>query len=305
MINSPQYSLRNCDFNELAETLFSVGHVVLLDVWNIHYLEKVKELIKRKFSIDDERFSNGFGDAQKSTIDAYLGGTTDMPSLIGTYPEQQTADEEFFCEVDRSGLPALYKFLLNGNFMVGRSERVVRRFDPNFPMGFVQLHNDYQFDVCRTRGFNSNESFTLWTPLQNCTDDDISRLLLLHRGETDIGLTAKQVRFESQEIEYLKRDSAKVDAYMQRVFTERRCYTPKVALGASILFLHDVVHGTFIPKGAMKYRYSMDFRVVGEYELNKENAYLSGLLYRSETFPPITSPSLLSRLTRKIMRSVS
>ena len=202
----------------------------------------------------------------------------------------------FFGELDRSGLPGLFGHLLSGNFMVGRSERVVRRFDPRFQMGFVQLHDDYQFGVCSKEGLRSKKSFTVWTPLQDCIDDDISRLLLLKRGETDRDLTTKAERFEAQETHYLKREPEKVARFMERVLGERTCYAPRIRLGSALIFAHDVVHGTFHKTSNTRQRFSMDFRAVAEYRPTSENAFISGLLYRKDEFPPAKKAPIWRRL---------
>src|SRR5262249_3637787 len=144
-------------------------------------------------------------------VEMYLGGHTTLEQIAAiTGRNFGTLDQDFNSEFERSGMPALLRNLLRGNFVLDRSERVVRRTDPRYPVRFTGLHYDGHLPPCAPRGLNSQREFTLWTPLVSCIDDQTPRLLLLHRGDAvdfaakdaggfdPIQLKPRQVRDEEQ-----------------------------------------------------------------------------------------------------------
>jgi hypothetical protein len=80
---------------------------------------------------------------------------------------------------------------------------------------------------------------------------------------------------------------------MQRLFAARRCYAPPVPLGGAILFEHDVMHASYLRPGMTRARYSLDFRAVGEYEVDEANRPYSGKLFRRRNFTPWSAFTML------------
>jgi hypothetical protein len=308
--DSPRASLRTADFKDIDNSLANVGHVVLDDVWNTRFLSDLCVAADRKFCADDARFKGRYEEFSEGEIDQYLGNHAALESL------DAASDEEFFEEFERTGLPAMMRRLFSGSFVLGRSERVVRRTDPQFPIRFTGLHADGQLGFCSSRGLRSKRELTLWTPLLNCTDDVTPRLLLLHRGETfnglfddekvlsennvehlPIQLRPHQTRNESNQIEVAQ----KVHNQFDRLFEVRRCYAPKLPLGSAILFEHSTVHGSYTRPSMSTARYSFDCRFVGEYKRTDENAVFSGKLFGMQEFPPKPQPGF-ARTIRRALR---
>ncbi len=290
-LNSPRFSLRTARFEDVDAALADTGHAVLDDAWNLDFLRNMHDVVTRKYADEDRRYAGRLHEMSREEALPYLGGAIYFQNLFDlSTREGQIADtlleRSFFSEVDRSGLPGLLRHLFShGDFMIGRTEFVLRRYEPRtMPLCFVMLHDDYQFGVCARAGLASHRAVTIWTPLQACTDDKISRLLLLHRGEGYKDLFTEKERIAAHECYGLDRDPSKVDPFFQRIFDRRRCYAPYVPFGSSIVFDHQVIHGTFRLPGMDRPRYSMDFRAVGEYRTTPDNAFITGRIYRNATY---------------------
>src|SRR5262249_5244731 len=244
-LESPRFSLRTAAFADIEKTLNELGHVVLDDAWNPQYLENLQAGAKARFEADDARMNGHFGQFPNEVVEMYLGGHSTLEQIATiTGKNFEVLDREFYSEFERTGLPALLRHLLRGHFVLDRSERVVRRTDPRYPVRFTGLHYDGQLHSCARRGLNSQREFTLWTPLVTCVDDQTPRLLLLHRGDAvdfaakeaggfdPIQLKPRQVRDEEQ---YLAKVGS-LDEQFERIYRERRCYAPPVPLGSAVLF---------------------------------------------------------------------
>jgi hypothetical protein len=182
--------------------------------------------------------------------------------------------------------------------VVGRSERVIRRLDPSHPLRFTGLHCDGQLKAMSEAGLRSQRELTLWSPLQDCTDDTISRLLVMHRGDTYGSVMTAQDLREIEGATYLPvqlrpyqvRNEQKwlagslpedIETMYDRVFAGTRCYAPYVRFGSSVLFDCNIWHGSYFRRTMTRARYSLDFRTVGQYTRNEKNAMYSGELFDS------------------------
>jgi hypothetical protein len=311
LLDSPRFSLRDVAFDEIDRKIGEVGHVVLTDVWNPRYLQRLQERVERKFKADDQAYEGRFDEFPDGVIDNYLGSHANLELLPDWTTEQgrqeaHAFDDEFYTELARSGLPALFRYLLSGDFVASRTERVIRRADPAFPARFTGLHRDGQLRSCSTRGLHSDREFTIWSPLQACVEDDIPRLLLLHRGEghEDLFREDEQIEVESKrylpvelrpvqprdEAAYLEQVGDSIHPFFDRVFAARRCYAPPVPLGSVVLFEHNTDHGTYWRPAMTRPRYSVDFRVVGEYQRDRANWKYDGMIYRTARFPEAVMP---------------
>jgi hypothetical protein len=294
-IESPRYSLRTASFSDVERTLNELGHVVLDEAWNYRYLEALHARAKSKFEADDALYGGRFDQFPDSLIEQYLGGHTNLDEVVIKQGDRiasvKAADHEFFFEFERSGLPALLRHLLNGNFILGRSERVIRRTDPRFEVRFTGLHQDGQLRYCSSRGINSQKEFTIWTPLQPCVDDDTPRLLLLDRREQQLELDSgihkitllkqEQIRDESK---YLT-EIGWLDEQFDRIYSKYQCFAPRIPIGSVVLFEHCVQHGSYRNSKMKTPRYSLDCRAVGEYRKSKENSGYGGVMFSSATYP--------------------
>jgi hypothetical protein len=295
---SPRFSLRAADFADVARAIDTVGHAVLDDVWNPHYLSALHERAKTAFETDDDRFMGKFDEFPPTLIEQYLGGHSNLDSLsLAAGLDPVSCDSEFFLEMERTGLPALLRHFHGCDVVVGRSERVVRRADPRFRVRFTGLHHDGQLGPCSRNGIASKREFTIWTPLQPCIDEDTPRLLLIHRddgvpvpeieADPEVGhpilLKLKQVRNED---EYLH-SVGSFDEMFEHVYRNARCYAPHIPIGSAILFEHVVYHSTYLTSAMKTPRYSLDVRSVGEYRRAKENRTYDGVIYRSGAFPVV------------------
>jgi hypothetical protein len=297
---STRYSLRTASLSDVECTLDEIGHVVLDEVWNYRYLETLRARAKSKFERDDALYDGRFDQFPASLVEQYLGGHTNLDEITlgpaqGDGPASiKAADREFFFEFERSGLPALLRQLLNGNFVLGRSERVIRRTDPRFEVRFTGLHQDGQLRFCSSRGINNNREFTIWTPLQPCLDDDTPRLLLLHRREQQLEidgdihkvtlLKQQQVRDERTYVTEI----GSIDDQFNQIYRKYQCFAPRIPIGSVVLFEHCVQHGSYRTSTMKTPRYSLDCRVVGEYRKSKENAGYNGVIFSSASYPSQT-----------------
>lgn len=310
-LKSPRFSLHEANWGDVEWDLDACGHVVLDDVWSVRYLDALCSLARRAFDAAEARFGAGES-ASPSETATYLSGCTGFDGLPPPDVDRITRrwriealDAEFFSEFARSGLPSLYRHLLGGDFAVGRSERVVRRVDPRFPLRFAGLHCDGQLGSLSSQGLHSQRELTLWTPLVDCSADDVSRLLLLQRGEGFKDLFSDDEKLDAAGVPYLpiqlkphhepegSADSdhqlALVHRHYERVFQNRHCYAPVVPLGSAILFDADIWHGSYLSPGMFRVRISMDFRAVGEYRIGAANRGFSSELFRRESLPRTSS----------------
>jgi hypothetical protein len=297
---SPRFSLRSAKLAEIDAAISEIGHAVIDDVWNPSFLSTVHALARKKYEDDDRRYLGHFSDYPKAVIDVYLGSCNYLESVSNG----QDLREIYFSELDRSGLPALLRELLKGDFFVDESERVIRRTDPRFPLRFIGLHKDGQVGPCSRAGINSKRELTIWTPLQDCTDDDTPRLLLLHRGDDIYDLMSADelapVVLHADVQKFETSSGSLADGAFDRIYEARRCYAPKVPLGSCIIFEHDIVHGAFRTSKMQTPRYSLDFRIVGRYRPTLANGTYKGILYRSADFPNNEVLRFASRVVRKL-----
>lgn len=298
ILESPRFSMRHGDLGEIEKALSTVGHVVLEGVWALPFLERLHAGIAAKFGEDDAKFAGHFDEFPVPVIDSYLGchkGFDDFGA------DRDGFDAAFFEELERSGLPALYRRLLAGDFVVSQFERVLRRVDPHFPLRFTGLHHDGQLGALSSRGLRTTREFTLWTPLQDCSTEDISRLLLIERGQptkqfldeapnrTQIAgipfhpIQLRPAQFRDSSVE--KESLGDVHARYDELFAALRCYAPYVSFGGAVLFERDVWHGSYHRPGMTRPRYSLDFRAVGEYRVIPETARFTGRLFQLVAVP--------------------
>jgi hypothetical protein len=299
LLESPRFSYRSASLAAIDEALATVGHVVLTDLWSTPFLDRLREIAAIRFASDDATYLGNFDKYPHSTIEVYLGGFRNFDEIGGAGAEE--IDAAFFEEIERTGLPALYRRLLHGDFVVSASERVIRRLDPKFPLRFAGIHCDGQLGALSKEALRTDREITLWTPLQDCMTDEIARLLLLHRGETlgdfyAAGGTVKEgdVSFHPVQLRPLQfRDEVgrralipEIDAEYRRLFATKRCYAPPVPLGATVLFDKTTIHGSYHLPTMTQPRYSLDFRAVGEYRVTDKNAPYQGRLMSSTAYPP-------------------
>lgn len=277
---SPRFSLRTAPFDEIERAIADVGHVVLDDAWNPAFLDRLLAAAKGRVT------------AEAATLF----------DLFDARDDGKACDREFYSEFRRAGFPALLEFLFDGDFVLQRNERVIRFVDPQQPVKFTGLHNDHQLENCFNAGIKSKRGVTIWTPLQPCTDDRISRLLLLHRGD-DYHDAPPQIYLHKDETKTYGPDrsgleSADLDAMFRRVYESKTCYAPYIPLGSSIIFDSDTVHASYRTAGMTERRYSIDCRAVGEYKVDASNGHFNGVIFRAADFP---GPSVRGALRNSIV----
>ena len=62
----------------------------------------------------------------------------------------------------------------------------------------------------------------------------------------------------------------------RKIYKSKKCFAPYIPLGSSIVFKNNVLHGSFITEEMKNVRYSMDFRVCGDFLINKDTKYFKG-----------------------------
>jgi hypothetical protein len=280
-LESPRFSLRSASFGDIEAALATVGHAVLDDVWNPLFLAEAREAALRAFAAP----------AQQDV--GYVAFTELFPGPI------KDAHDRLFRELERSGLPALLKHLLAGDVVVDHNNIFVRRADVAPPIRFTGLHRDGQLQKLARSGINSTGEFTTWTPIVDCTSDDLPRLLLLHRDEqfnlsmfegTDrvdgafhpIQLRPRDMAAEAARGEEI---AAATERQFDRLFEQHRCYAPHVPVGSVVIFVHSVTHGSYIRRSMTHTRLSFDFRTVGVYAVEAETPPNRGMAFRCETYP--------------------
>jgi hypothetical protein len=272
--DSPRFELRDASLADIERSIDDVGHVVLDGLWNRPFLSRLHDFAATNFTSSP-------------------AGATHFD---GALPPAH--DRDFLVEFERSGLPALLRHLLSGDFVVSRSERVVRRANAAVPAQFSGLHMDGQLRYCSEKGIHSKREFTIWTPLQDCTNDMTPRLLLLHRGDTFADVFAAQESVTDEGNSYLpvelrpqlaaaglENAADRLDQMFERLYAAKRCYAPPVPFGSAVLFEHNIVHGSYRNRGMTTARHSLDFRVVGVYRPAPANARYRGVAFRSSGVP--------------------
>lgn len=296
-IEGLRFDLRNSTTQEIADALHENGHVVIDNVWNKHYLQKLYNFTSERYNSDDKKYEGNFDKYPNTTIDSYLGNHLDFEQLChqaGGY--DANIESMLFEEFEKTGLQSIFRALLKGPFFFGRSERVVRRADPKFKLRFTGLHADGQLGACSNEGINSKDEYTLWTPLVDCTDDLTPRLLLLHKEEkifndlfenelinkgdssqhSLVQLRPYQIIDEKK---FLEKNQEEIYKSFEKLFIHKQCFAPYVPLGSVVIFDRKVVHGTYINKLMNKPRYSLDCRFTGVFKITKLNRMFSGRLY--------------------------
>lgn len=299
-LDSPRFSLRSAKFEDIDAAVDEVGHAVLDDVWNPAFLADFRRLSQSSFERDDARYSGRLDQYPKAVIDVYLGSTHQIDYIANG----NDVRSQFFLELERSGLPALFHHLFKGDFFVEETERVIRRTDPQFPMRFIGLHTDGQIWACAKDGIKVKRALTLWSPLQDCDNDDTPRLLLLHKGQSFYDLMDEhdsgRVALHTDLTKYEGAGPDKADAVFEKIYASRDAYAPRLPLCSAILFDHAVTHGAYRHARMTVPRYSLDFRVTGRYRLRLSNGAHEGVLYRSYSFPNNKPLQFFSRAARKV-----
>jgi hypothetical protein len=292
-LNSPRFSLRTADFDAVDQAIRQTGHVVLDNVWNTHFLSELRQESKSRFEADDRRLEKG---ESLQDVHGYMGGEMGVGVLFGTDAAAVAKSAQYSArismEFERSGMPALVRYLLNGTCVLGDTVASLRRIDPRFPVRFIGLHSDGQLNLCSSQGRTSKRELTLWTPLQDCVEEDTPRLLLLHRRETvdtisldgdkDIVLLHTDPLGEAANLANAGND---IDRFFDRVYREKECFAPHVAFGSAVLFDCHVVHGSYRTDQMKTPRYSIDMRMVPEFRTTLDNCTFVGMSYRASRFP--------------------
>jgi hypothetical protein len=289
-LESPRFDLRAAALSDVETALETIGHAVLDGLWNQPFLTRLRIFAQDNFA-------------------ASPGGATHWD---GTLPP--ALDHEFFLELERTGLPALQRHLMGGDFVVSRTERVIRRADATIPAQFSGLHRDGQLRYCSERGINSKREVTIWTPLQDCSDDGTPRLLLLRRGQNfdDVFSTRETVSDEGNTYlpiglrpqlaaTGLEAAADRVDAMFEQLYVAKDCYAPHVPFGSAVIFNHDVVHGSYRHRGMTTPRYSLDFRTVGVYRPSRANARYEGVAFNTHNVPAGLYAEGMRMVTRATM----
>jgi hypothetical protein len=274
--DSPRFPVRHATFEDIEGELDRVGHVVLDGLWNQAFLSRLRDLAEKNFKADET-------------------GNTHLPDVRGI---PGWREQEFFSEVERSGLPAILRHFLKGDFVISENERVLRRADAAIAGVFSGLHFDGQLRCCSDEGVNSKREFTIWTPLTDCSDDDTPRLLLLHRGQNFADVFSERDQISDGGIKYLptqlrptleadglNRAASQLDQMFDRIYASKQCYAPRIPLGSTVLFEHNIIHGSYRRSQMTVPRYSLDFRAVGVYRRSEKNQHFGGRAFSSAAYP--------------------
>ena len=139
-------------------------------------------------------------------------------------------------------------------------------------------------------------SLTVWTPLSNCTDKKTPRLLLLDQKHSQTEI--EKLLEENENVNLKKNNLGNFFVFIKpyqikeeldlnlirkltfkkfkKIYESKKCFAPYIPLGSSIVFKNNVLHGSFITKEMKNVRYSMDFRVCGDFPVNNETKYFKG-----------------------------
>jgi hypothetical protein len=277
--DSPRYSLRTADFSDITDSIERTGHVVLEDVWNVPFLDRILRVAQEAFEEDDRNVNR----LPPERVGSYIGGVT---------PCSVMSDPAFSPEFERSGITALLRLLFAGSFVVDGAEQATRRVDPKIAARFTGLHRDFQLDELAIRGLRTDRAVTIWTPLLDCSDEMTPRLLLFAHGEAPEAPRPTMLGELHKQSEQHSVSPSEMDAMFEGIYQRFECYAPHVPLGGAIVFDRNVVHGTYRHSSMTKVRYSFDVRALGEYALIK-NRVTPGRIYRQDEYgaPPSPKPA--------------
>jgi hypothetical protein len=321
--DSPRFDYRNSNSSDIEKVIKQVGHVVLDNVWNKKYVEKLKQWTSERYLNDDKKYQDNLQKTQKSVIDSYLGNHLDFQQLCYQNDGSvKNLEEELIEEFEKTGLPSLFKKMLKGSFMLGISDRVVRRADPKFKIRFTGLHSDGQLRACSREGLNSTDEYTLWTPLVDCVDDLTPRLLMLHKDEKKFndlfeeeildkggGSPHSLVQLRPFQIydedNFISKYQAEIFKSFRKIYEHKKCFAPYVPVGSVIIFDCNVIHGTYITEKMNKPRYSLDCRFTGIFKITKNNRMYRGILFqRTKDYPNNLQQKVINNLNKKIIKKI-
>lgn len=290
---SPRFDLRTAEQSRITAAIAETGHCVLDGAWNIAYLDSLLTKSKRYFDEMDERYRRdpdalSFG--ERAQYHGHFAGT-----------HYVTSERDFQFELERSGLTAILRGLLNGDFVSAESERVIRRAIPSSSLSYVGLHRDFQLDKLAARSRNRTRGvLTVWSPLCDCTGERISRLLLLQAGFNPLDVLSDEdfVEVEGRrfpvialrpvsvlnEAEYPDL-TGRVRTALRKLYATGQAFSPPVSVGSCVIFHSEVWHGSYIPETWSEPRINIDFRVVGDYRVSRDNWRYRGTLFRSRPKP--------------------
>lgn len=310
---SPRFDALTADPDEVERAIDMVGHCVLTNVFSLDYLKDLHQSAARSFQNEDKRYISEPHSLVESEIECHLGSFIGLDkialysikNIVEINSKLDILNNSFYFELQRTPLIGLFYKLLRGNFVVFESERCFRRVDPQFPLRFTGLHADDQLSACYNSGYKSTRGFTIWVPLHDILDDTTSRLLIMHRdlnfsdidslfGEEykihingheflPIEIKPKQIRNES------KANSEAICTQIYGMFSKlyeaygEHSFAPYLDRGSVVIFENNVWHGSLVQAGQTRPRYSLDFRVTGEYKLTEANKIYHGRMFGPES----------------------
>ena len=322
---SPRFSCDHNQFTDIAAALHSIGHVVIENVFDEQTLSICGAYAANLFKkVEDDYQAGKYTTAGE--INSYFGSTFSFASD----PEGTKHLELFMDMIERSPILNLFTFLLNGNVAAIHGP-VLRRVDPTIPFRHIGLHSDNQVNEYTNHGYNSNCSYTTWTPLCDI-DETTARLFLLGRDiqfedplmnmktpttvdkvsicskknkETHLDITplylSKLPRKELSPEELVKLNN-EYHEYTNSLIDKlgEAAYAPQLKMNSVVVFLNDVIHGSFSHDGLTRPRHSADIRFIGDFDKSvnyerKERAFIFKRYIRQaydpflENEPPVAS----------------
>lgn len=286
---SPEIDLENFKLEEFNEKFSQHEHIIVKNSFENKFLNSLKKLSEQYYSILDKNYENQLIPSHE--INQYFGS---FQSLRKVCQKKQKIVNEFFKLFLNSNLSKLFFHYFKGNFFVAESENCIRRANGKYFLRSTGMHKDGQLSLISSQGVNSKNELTIWTPLNNCIDENTPRLLLLDKNEEIHNVLNNQDYFEDDGIKYasiqlkpfaytnekkFQNREKKILQTYKKIFKKSKCFAPYISLGSSIIFSQRIWHGSYIlPKMKIE-RHSMDFRVCGEYIKNSNNKNVEGYNY--------------------------
>ena len=282
---SPRFCCHPDNFKSIADALKNVGHVVVEDLFSTTSLTYCKKYLKHLFETKDADYQNGKMNEAERKI--YFESTYSFIDQAA-----QSYCEAYLSMLQRSHLLDVFHYLLKGDVAAAYGP-VLRRVDPKYSLRHVGLHKDGLLTEYTQHAYQSNDEYTLWTPLSDIDVETSTVLFLSNKyqfpnntapGEAaDTVILYNTLTQQPLDITPLflhnlpKKNFSKEEEQeanhryynaLNHLITEAgdNLYAPTLKLGSAIIFDQHVVHGSFFHTGLKKTRYSIDIRLIGDFD---------------------------------------
>ena len=175
---SPRFTCHADNYKKIEEAIRTVGHVVIENVFDKSTLDVCTDYTSELFTELDASYRKG--EFTEGQLTAYFGNTF---SFMSDKKGSEHLDK-FMSMLQNSPVLSLYAYLLKGDVAAIHGP-MLRRINPKKALRHVGLHPDGQVREYAKKAYNSNDTYTMWTPLCDIDEDTPGLLLIDKRFQVD------------------------------------------------------------------------------------------------------------------------